>query len=248
MKLGTPALAIYLMAGEGLPDAAAAAVEAGATAIEVGIPFSDPLADGPTIQRAAEAALAAGMTPPRCLEAIAATRERLGAGVPLIPMTYAAIVERYGIARFCADAAGAGANGLIVADVPPDDGDDLQAESARNGIDLVQLVALTSADARLAMACRASRGFIYVVSAIGTTGAREELDVERLRGLLARVRGHAGELPLLCGFGVSRAVQVRDLRASGADGVIVGSAAIAALESGGVAGLGELVASLAGGL
>src|SRR3954452_16168590 len=164
------------MAGDGLPEAAAAAAEAGATAIEVGIPFSDPLADGPTIQRAAEAALAAGMTPPRCLEVLAATRARLGGEIPLIPMTYAAIVERYGIARFCADAAGAGATGLIVADIPPDDGEDLQAETTRNGIDLVQLVALTSADARLAMACKASRGFIYVVSAIGTTGARAELD------------------------------------------------------------------------
>jgi tryptophan synthase alpha chain len=248
VKLQTPALAIYLMAGDGLPEQAAAAVEAGATAIEVGIPFSDPLADGPTIQRAAEAALAAGMTPPRCLEVLAATRARLGGEIPLIPMTYAAIVERYGIARFSADAASAGANGLIVADVPPDDGDELQAESARSGIDLVQLVALTSADARLAMACRASRGFIYVVAAIGTTGARQDLDVERLRGLLARVRTHAGELPLLCGFGVSRADQVQDLRAAGADGVIVGSAAIAALEGGGVAGLSELVGSLAGGL
>jgi tryptophan synthase alpha chain len=95
------------------------------------------------------------------------------------------------------------------------------------------------------MACRTSRGFIYVVSAIGTTGAREELDVERLRALLARVRAHAGALPLLCGFGVSRPEHVRDLRAAGADGVIVGSAAIAALESGGVTGLGELVGSLA---
>jgi tryptophan synthase alpha chain len=248
VNLRTPALAIYLMAGDELPEAAASAVAAGATAIEVGIPFSDPLADGPTIQRAAQAALAAGMTPPRCLEVLAATRARLGDSVPLIPMTYAAIVERYGIARFCADASAAGANGLIVADVPPDDGDELQAESAANGIDLVQLISLTSADARLAMACRTSRGFIYVVSAIGTTGAREELDVERLRGLLARVRAHAGALPLLCGFGVSRASQVRDLRAAGADGVIVGSAAIAALESGGVAALGELVGSLAGGL
>jgi tryptophan synthase alpha chain len=248
VNLRRPALAIYLMAGDGLPDAAAAAVEAGATAIEVGIPFSDPLADGPTIQRAAEAALAAGMTPPRCLEAIAAARARLGDEVPLIPMTYAAIVERYGIPGFCADAARAGATGLIVADVPPDDNDELSAASASNGIDLVQLVALTSADARLAMACRASRGFIYVVSAIGTTGAREALDVERLRGLLARVRAHARDLPLLCGFGVSRPSHVRDLRAAGADGVIVGSAAIAALESGGVEGLRELTASLAGAL
>ncbi|HEY3614288.1 MAG TPA: tryptophan synthase subunit alpha [Gaiellales bacterium] len=248
MNVRTPALAIYLMAGEDLPDAAAAAVAAGATAIEVGIPFSDPLADGPVIQRAAQAALAAGMTPPRCLELLAATRARLGDGTPLIPMTYAAIVERYGPVRFCADAAAAGATGLIVADVPPDDGDELQAESARNGIDLVQLISLTSAAARLELACRTSRGFIYVVSAIGTTGARDELDVERLRGLLARVRAHAGELPLLCGFGVSRAAQVSALRAAGADGVIVGSAAIAALESGGVGALAELVGSLAGGL
>jgi tryptophan synthase alpha chain len=248
VKLRIPALAIYLMAGEELPDAAAAAVAAGATAIEVGIPFSDPLADGPTIQRAAQAALAAGMTPPRCLQALAAARAQLGAEVPLIPMTYAAIVERYGIERFCADAANAGATGLIVADVPPDDGDELQAASARSGIDLVQLVALTSGEERLALASRASRGFIYVVSAIGTTGAREELDVERLRGLLARVRAHAGALPLLCGFGVSRPEHVRDLRAAGADGVIVGSAAIVALERDGVAGLSELVSSLAGAL
>ena len=248
MNLRRPALAIYLMAGDGLPDAAAAAVKAGATAIEVGIPFSDPLADGPTIQRAAQAALAAGMTPPRCLDALAATRARLGGDVPLIPMTYAAIVDRYGVARFCADTAAAGASGLIVADVPPDDGDDLQAQSAHNGIDLVQLVALTSGDARLELACRASRGFIYVVSAIGTTGARDELDVERLRGLLARVRAHARGLPLLCGFGVSRPAHVRDLRAAGADGVIVGSAAIAALEQAGTTGLGELVSSLAGAL
>ena len=239
-------LVVYLMAMPDTPELVQAAVAGGADIVELGFPFSDPLADGPVIRRAGERSLAAGMRTARCLEVLAETRARVD--VPLIPMTYAAIVERYGVARFCADAAGAGATGLIVADVPPDDGDELQAESARNGIDLVQLISLTSADARLAMACRISRGFIYVVSAIGTTGAREELDVERLRGLLARVRAHAGGLPLLCGFGVSRPEQVRDLRAAGADGVIVGSAAIAALESGGVAGLGELVGSLAGGL
>jgi tryptophan synthase alpha chain len=248
VNVRTPALAIYLMAGDGLPRQAAAAVEAGATAIEVGIPFSDPLADGPTIQRAAHAALEAGMTPPRCLEVMAQTRAQLPGSVPLIPMTYAAIVERYGVARFCADAAEAGATGLIVADVPPDDAGELVAASAGNGIDLVQLVAPTSGEERIALACRVSRGFVYIVSAIGTTGARDELDVELLRDLLARVRRHAGELPLLCGFGVSRPAHVRDLRAAGADGVIVGSAAISALEAGGTDGLGELVASLAGAL
>src|SRR3954467_8557991 len=109
------------MAGDGLPEAAAAGVEAGATAIEVGIPFSDPLADGPTIQQAAEAALAAGMTPPRCLEVLAATLPPIGGELPLSPMTAGAVVERYGIPRFCADAASAGATGLIVADVQTDD-------------------------------------------------------------------------------------------------------------------------------
>ena len=133
--------------------------------------------------------------------------------------------------------------------MPPDEATSSPAESARNGIDLVQLVALTSAR-------RADRAGLPARAAASSTwcrrsarpGAREELDVERLRGLLARVRAHAHELPLLCGFGVSRGAQVRDLRAAGADGVIVGSAAIDALESGGVEGLRELTASLAGAL
>ena len=109
-------------------------------------------------------------------------------------------------------------------------------------------MALTSRDERIARACAASRGFVYIVSAIGTTGARAALDVERLRGLLARVREHAGDLPLLCGFGISTADQVRELRAAGADGVIVGSAAISALETGGTAALETFVRSLASAL
>ena len=247
MRIGTPALAVYLMAGDGLPEQAAAAVEAGATVIEVGIPYSDPLADGPVIQRAAEAALAAGMTPPRCLEVLARTRTAIGE-TPIVPMTYAAIVERYGLARFCIDAGAAGATGLIVADIPPEEAGELSESSAEHGIDLVQLVTLTSRDERIALACASSRGFVYVVSAIGTTGARAALDVDRLRGLLARVRVHAGELPLLCGFGVSQPEQVRELRAAGADGVIVGSAAISALEAGGTGGLATFVRSLAAAL
>jgi tryptophan synthase alpha chain len=248
VKVETPALAIYLMAGEALPEQAAAAVRGGATVVEVGIPFSDPLADGPTIQAAGQAALDAGMTPRRCLDVLSETRDAIGPEIPLVPMTYAAIVERYGVERFCRDAGVAGATGLIVADIPPEEAGELRTAAGANGIDLVQLVALTSRDERIALAAAASNGFIYVVSAIGTTGAREELDVARLTGLLARVRAHAGALPLLCGFGVSRPEHVRDLRAAGADGVIVGSAAIAALEQGGVTGLGELVSSLAAAL
>jgi tryptophan synthase alpha chain len=248
VKLATPALAIYLMASADLPELAAAAVAAGATAIEVGIPFSDPLADGPTVQRAGYAALQAGMTPRRCLEVLRDTRERLGPDVPLVLMTYAAIVERYGVEPFCTDAGAAGATGLIVSDVPPEEATELEEAASANGIDLVHLVSLTSRDDRIALACAASRGFVYVVSAIGTTGAREALDQDRLAGLLGRVRRHAGELPLLCGFGVSRAEQVRALRAAGADGVIVGSAAIDALDRGGAEELGRFVGELAAAL
>jgi tryptophan synthase alpha chain len=248
MRVGTPALSIYLMAGDALPSHAAAAVRGGATIVEVGIPFSDPLADGPTIQQAGQAALDAGMTPRRCLDVLAATRAEIGPEVPLVPMTYAAIVERYGIEQFCADAAAAGANGLIVADVPPEEAGELAAAASANGIDLVQLVALTSRDERIALAAGASRGFIYVVSAIGTTGARERLDTERLRTLLARVRDRANGLPLLCGFGVSTGEQVAALREAGADGVIVGSAAIEAVNRGGAGELERFVASLAVGL
>jgi tryptophan synthase alpha chain len=248
VRIEIPALAIYLMAGDALPELAAAAVRGGATVIEVGIPFSDPLADGPTIQAAGQAALDAGMTPRRCLDLLAEARGAIGPDIPLVPMTYAAIVERYGVERFCADAGAAGANGLIVADVPPEEAGELDAAAAANGIDLVQLVALTSRDARLEIAAGASHGFIYVVAAIGVTGAREALDVARLRTLLARVRACAGALPLLCGFGVSTREQVAALREAGADGVIVGSAAIEAVNRGGAAELERFVGSLAAGL
>jgi tryptophan synthase alpha chain len=248
VNVETPALSIYLMAGDALPELAAAAVRGGATIVEVGIPFSDPLADGPTIQQAGKTALDAGMTPRRCLDVLAATREAIGPDIPLVPMTYAAIVERYGIERFCEDASAAGANGLIVADVPPEEAGELGAAAGANGMDLVQLVALTSRDARIALAAGASQGFIYVVAAIGTTGARDRLDTERLRSLLTRVRAHANGLPLLCGFGVSSGEQVALLREAGADGVIVGSAAIEAVNRGGAAELERFVSSLAGGL
>lgn len=248
MKITTPALAIYLMAGNELPELAAAAVRGGATIIEVGIPFSDPLADGPTIQTAGQTALDAGMTPRRCLDVLAETRAAIGPEIPLVPMTYAAIVERYGLDRFCRDASTAGATGLIVADIPPEEADDLTAAANANEIDLVQLVSLTSRDERIALAAHASHGFIYIVSAIGTTGARDTLDIARLRTLLTRVRTHAHGLPLLCGFGISRTTHVTALREAGADGVIVGSAAINAANHGGATELEQLVRSLAAGL
>jgi tryptophan synthase alpha chain len=248
MPISTPALVIYLMAGDEFPELAEAAVAAGATAIEMGIPYSDPLADGPSVQRAGQRALEAGITPPRALEILRATRERLGPDVPILPMTYLAIVERYGIERFCRDAAAAGATGLIVPDLPPDESQDVGAAAAVAGLDLVQLVSLTSRDDRIELACTVARGFVYAVAAIGTTGARESLDEERLGRLIERVKTYAGDLPVICGFGISRGAQVAAVRAAGADGAICGSAAVDAADRGGAAELSTLVRDLAAGL
>jgi tryptophan synthase alpha chain len=246
--LSLPAFGVYLMAGDALADQAATVVAAGATMIEVGIPFSDPLADGPTVQRAAHAALEAGVTTRGALAALAGTRERLGPDVPLVPMTSIAIVERYGVERFCDEAASAGADALIVPDMPPEEADEVGPACERRGIALTHLVTLTSSERRIALACSAAHGFLYVVNTIGVTGARETLAEERLRALLDRVRRHAGDLPLLCGFGISRPEHATMLRAAGADGIIVGSAAIDALDAGGLPALRSLVEGLAGGL
>ena len=158
------------------------------------------------------------MTTRRCLEVHGRRRARARPGVPLVPMTYAAIVERHGREAFCSEAAAAGAEALIVPDVPPEESEELRAAAAAHDMDVVHLVSLTSTEERIGLACRASRGFVYVVSAIGTTGAREALDEARLAALLARVRKHAGPLPLLCGFGISSAGQVARLRRPGPTG------------------------------
>jgi tryptophan synthase alpha chain len=245
VKLATPALLIYLMAADDTPELAEAAVRGGATAIEIGIPYSDPLADGPTIQRAGQRSLDAGMTPPKALAILAEVDRRVD--VPLIPMTYGAIVESYGRERFCTDAAAAGAEGLIVVDVPPEESDELRGAAAAAGIDLVHLVAPTSRNERLRAAAGASRGFVYLVAAMGTTGARDKLD-DRLSGLVGIVKEAAGDTPVVAGFGISRPEHVAGVLAAGADGVAVGSAAIDAADRGGAPALEEFVRSLAAAL
>jgi tryptophan synthase alpha chain len=245
VRIERPALVIYLMARDDTAELAEAAVAAGATAIEVGIPYSDPLADGPTIQRAGQRALDAGMTPPRAIDVIRDIAARVD--VPLVPMTYGAIVTAYGTERFCQDAAAAGAQGLIVVDVPPEESEELRTAATSAGLDLVHLVALTSSAERLALAAGLSRGFVYLVASMGTTGARERLD-DRLGGLITRTKAAAGETPVVTGFGISTPEQVAAVLAAGADGVAVGSAAIDAADAGGAEGLGRFVASLAGGL
>jgi tryptophan synthase alpha chain len=223
-------LAIYLMCGVEAPELAEAAVEAGADLIELGFPFSDPLADGPVVRRAAERALAEGMRTGACLECLAATRERLPA-TPLVPMTYSSLLEAYGWDRFAAAAEGAGASSLIVADLPAGE---------RAGLRRVQLVAPSSTDERLALAAAHTDGWLYLVTVTGTTGARADLS-PALAGLATRARA-VTDLPLYAGFGISTPEHAR-AAAKLADGIVVGSRALEVAEDG-PAALGRYVGSL----
>jgi tryptophan synthase alpha chain len=226
-------LVVYLMAMPDTPELARAAVDAGADILEVGFPFSDPLADGPLIRRAGERALAAGMRTARCLEVLAEIRSRVD--VPLVPMTYASIFDAYGWAELERDARAAGATSLIVPDLPVD---------VRPELRRVQLVAPTSTDERLALAAAATDGWLYLVTVTGTTGARAEL-APSLAPLASRARALTG-VPLYAGFGISTGAHAR-AAAEVADGVVVGSAAVAAAEEG-AASLAALVDELRSGL
>ncbi len=227
-------LVIYLMAEPETPELARAAVDGGADIVEIGFPFSDPLADGPVIRRAAERALARGMRTKQCLDVLAKTRDALP-DTPLIPMTYASLLEAYGWERFAEDAAANGATSLIIADLPAGDRDDLRR---------VQLVAPTSTDARIRLAGAQTDGWLYLVTVAGTTGARDDLS-PALAGLVDRARA-ATDVPLYAGFGISTPDQAR-AAAELADGVVVGSRALLAAEDGPQA-LREYVASLRGAL
>jgi len=205
-------LVVYLMAMPDTPALAEAAVDSGADVVELGFPFSDPLADGPVIRRAGERALAAGMRTGRCLEVLAETRARVS--VPLIPMTYSSILDAYGWDRFADDTRAAGASSLIVADLPADE---------RPEVRRVQLVAPTSTDERLRLAAETTDGWLYLVTVTGTTGPRATL-APSLAPLAERARRLA-DVPLYAGFGISTGEQAR---AAGelVDGVVVGSAAV----------------------
>jgi tryptophan synthase alpha chain len=224
-------LSIYLMCGRETPALAGAAVAGGADAFELGFPFSDPLADGPVIRRAAERALAEGMRTKACLEVLRLTRALVGDGVPLIPMTYASLLEAYGWERFAHDAHAAGATSMIVADLPAGERPDLPR---------VQLVAPTSTDARIRVAAEQTDGWLYLVTIAGTTGARDGLS-PALAGLVERTRALT-DVPLYAGFGISTPEQAR-AAADLADGVVVGSRAVETAEQGPDA-LRDYVASL----
>jgi tryptophan synthase alpha chain len=212
-------LVIYLMAGKATPELAAAAVEGGADLVELGFPFSDPLADGPVIRRAGERALAEGMRTQACLKCLARARELIPE-IPLVPMTYAALLEAYGWNRFAEDARSAGATSLIVADLPAGERSELRR---------VQLVAPTSTDERLRVAAQQTDGWLYLVTLTGTTGTRREVSPE-LSGLVGRARA-VSDVPLYAGFGISTPEHARAVAAL-TDGVVVGSRAVEIAEEG----------------
>jgi tryptophan synthase alpha chain len=223
-------LVIYLMAEPETPELARAAVEGGADIVELGFPFSDPLAEGPVIRRASERALARGMRTGACLDVLARTRALLPE-TPLVPMTYAAILEAYGYESFAAAARERGASSFILVDLPVEEQPALRR---------IQLVAPTSTEERIRAAAEATDGWLYLVSVTGTTGVRTELS-PALPPLVERVRA-VSDVPVYVGFGISTPELAR---AAGelADGVVVGSRAVQAAEEGANA-LRDFVASL----
>ncbi|HOV79920.1 MAG TPA: tryptophan synthase subunit alpha [Bacillota bacterium] len=222
---GKKGLIAFITAGDpGLAETVEIALSmagAGADIIELGIPFSDPLADGPVIQQASQRALARGATIPRILETVREIRRRCGK--PLVLMGYYNPIYRYGAVRFAADASGAGVNGVIVPDLPYEESGPLRDAAREAGVDLIPLVAPTTTGRRLARIAAAARGFIYCVSVTGVTGAREviETDLEAFTGL---VRWHTA-LPLALGFGIAGPEQAVRVSAH-CDAVVVGSAIV----------------------
>jgi tryptophan synthase alpha chain len=223
---GRCALMPFLMAGD--PHLATtgatllALQEAGADLIELGIPYSDPLADGPVIQAAAGRALAAGTTPGAVLAMLAELRGRLS--LPVVLFTYSNPLLNRGMERFCQEAAAAGAAGLVVPDLPLEEAEKLSAIATAHGLDLVLLVAPTTPAERMARIHTASRGFTYLVSVTGVTGVRSSLE-SRVGPLVEQLRG-LGPTPVAVGFGISGPEQARQVRDWGADGAIVGSALV----------------------
>ncbi|MYD10257.1 MAG: tryptophan synthase subunit alpha [Chloroflexi bacterium] len=214
----------------GYPDYAAslatikALADAGVDGFEIGIPFSDPIADGPTIQAATQIALEKGATVRLCLEAVRKLREQ-GVRQPMLMMGYANPLVAYGTDRFVRDARAAGADGLIVPDLPPEEAAMFADTCAREGMALVFMLAPTSNDARIKLASAAATGFIYVVSLTGITGARRELPAY-LKDFIARLRASTDK-PLVLGFGISTPAHAREVSGL-TDGFIVGSALVRA--------------------
>jgi tryptophan synthase alpha chain len=228
-------------------DAMRAMVEGGVDVVEVGVPYSDPVMDGPTIQAAAEPAVRAGVGIKDALRAVSAVAE---AGAAAVIMTYWNPVERYGVERFAADLAQAGGSGAITPDLIPDEAAPWLAATDAQGLDRVFLVAPSSSDARIVSTAAASRGFVYAAAVMGVTGARTSVGAAAAT-LVGRVRSLAPDIPVCVGLGVSTGDQAAEV-AGFADGVIVGSALVRRLldapDARGVAAVRDLAAELAAGV
>ncbi|MBC7441665.1 MAG: tryptophan synthase subunit alpha [Ramlibacter sp.] len=223
-------------------DAAVALANNGVDILELGLPYTDPVMDGPVIQAATQLALANGFRLRHGIEAVAAITAQVD--VPVLVMTYWNPIVQYGVDRFADDLLAAGGAGLITPDLIPDDSADWVAASRRTGLDRVFLAAPSSSDARLKQAVEASRGFVYAVSTMGITGARGDVD-SAARILIDRLRA-AGSTSACVGLGISTPEQVREILAY-ADGAIVGSALVKALSDGGVPAVAALARELAAG-
>jgi tryptophan synthase alpha chain len=243
---GRPALVGYLPAGfptvkEGIAGIQAM-IESGVDLVEIGLPYSDPVMDGPVIQRATEKALAGGVRIRDVLQTVEAVAN---GGVPVMVMTYWNPVDRYGVNAFARDLKAAGGSGMITPDLIPDEAADWLAASDEHELDRTFLVSPSSTDERIAMTAAACRGFIYATAVMGVTGAREQTSSAAPK-LVARVKQVTG-LPVGVGLGVRDASQVAEV-ASYADAVIVGSALVSAMGAKGEAGVRELTAHLVSGL
>ena len=226
---GRPALMLFVTAGFPDPEATLelvpALVEAGADLIELGVPFSDPMADGVTIQDSSYHALRHGVSLAHCLEMVASLRSRLP-DTPMLLMGYYNPLFKYGLSSFATRARQVELDAVIAADLPEEEADPLRRELSPRGIHLIPLFAPTSTDARIEAGCRAASGFVYCVSLTGVTGSREEVGAG-VFPLVRRVRKHTS-LPVAVGFGISRREHVESVGRE-ADAVVVGSALIGAL-------------------
>jgi tryptophan synthase alpha chain len=233
-ETGRKGVVPYITAGD--PDLATtyellvAMARGGATAIEVGMPFSDPAADGPVIQRACERALARGVKLHDVIEV--AGRAVKATGIPIVLFSYLNPLLRRGLENLVRDASDAGLAGVLVTDLPAESAQGFSQALQRRGLDLVSLVAPTSTEARIAQIARHATGFLYAIAVNGVTGARQQLSADAT-ALLGRIR-RVTDLPVAVGFGISNAEQAREAWAQGADAVVVGSAIVRKIEEFGV--------------
>jgi len=227
---GRKALIPYITAGEPhadtTPQIMSAMVAAGADVIELGVPFSDPMADGPVIQKSSERALARGIG---LADVLAMVREFRASDreTPVVLMGYANPIERYGVERFVADAKGAGVDGVLVVDYPPEECVEFAASLRQAGIDPIFLIAPTSSDARIASVAEAGRGYVYHVSLKGVTGAGH-FDIDAVKDMIPRIKAHV-RLPVGVGFGIRDGATARAV-ADVADAVVIGSALVQSIE------------------